>query len=79
MTTRDTATAVLKDLDGELLRMSDSGATQLSRLAAFANVADALQFIVVPPDRGWFFVELRTLVDRHHLPVSTLDDAPVTH
>ncbi|MDR6992929.1 hypothetical protein [Luteimonas sp. 3794] len=79
MTTRDTATAVLEDLDGELIRMSDTGAPQLSRLAAFANVADALQFIIVPPDRHWFFVELHALVERHHLPVNTLDESLATH
>lgn len=79
MNTRETATAVLEDLDGELVRMSDTGAPQLSRLAAFANVADALQFIVAPLDRHWFFVELRTLVERHHLPVNALDEAPAAH
>jgi len=79
LTTRDTATAVLEDLDGELVRMSDTGAPQLSRLAAFANVADALQFMIIPVDRPWFFVELKTLVERHHLPVMTLDDAWVPH
>lgn len=79
LTTRDTANAVLEDLDGELVRMSGSGATQLSRLAAFANVADALQFMIVPMDRPWFLDSLQILVDRHHLPVSTLDDMRAAH
>lgn len=79
MTTRDTATAVLEDLDGELVRMSDNGAPQLSRLAAFANVADALQFMIIPVDRPWFFGALHILVERHHLPVTVLDNATLPH
>ncbi|MEF3083694.1 hypothetical protein V3391_15865 [Luteimonas sp. SMYT11W] len=75
MTTRDTATSVLDDLDGELVRMADTGAPELSRLAAFANVADALQFMIVPVDRPWFFGALQMLVERHHLPVKRLDAA----
>ena len=74
MTTRETALAVLQDLDAELQRVSTRGASALTRLAVFANVADALQFIVAPQDHPWLHARLDEVVTRYRVPVSSLVD-----